>query len=318
MSKTKFAIGCLIQWYEVDIIGEYIETLKEAIEEYKGEVKVDFCVVKNQDLEKCISEEKLRKCLKDINDKCNQVSLIKNNPVRYVNQTYTIADYRREFNNKYCEQVDVLVWGESDMLVPKQMFTILDMLHQNVNTPKYLCFFGTCKMWDDSWKIVEHTELTKIPRDAYAYGNTRYVMSKEEMNNINSKVDTLEINSITQNYKLNGCGLVISSEIIKSGVNIPKSVFFTHEDTAFMNVLNIILGNQNIPQYIIKNVLLVHNREHPKKRMYIKNEKGSDITSQRKSNNWYKIASEYSKHNAYNFNKQEKSYTWQDVWNSIK
>ena len=29
--KTKFAIGCLVQWYEVDIIEEYIETLKEAI-----------------------------------------------------------------------------------------------------------------------------------------------------------------------------------------------------------------------------------------------------------------------------------------------
>ena len=26
--KTKFAIGCLVQWYEVDIIEEYIETLK--------------------------------------------------------------------------------------------------------------------------------------------------------------------------------------------------------------------------------------------------------------------------------------------------
>lgn len=34
MNKTKFAIGCLVQWYECDIIGEYIETLKEAIDEY--------------------------------------------------------------------------------------------------------------------------------------------------------------------------------------------------------------------------------------------------------------------------------------------
>ena len=25
--KTKFAIGCLIQWYEVDIIEEYIDSL---------------------------------------------------------------------------------------------------------------------------------------------------------------------------------------------------------------------------------------------------------------------------------------------------
>lgn len=318
MSKTKFAIGCLVQWYEVDIIGEYIETLKEAIDEYDGEVIVDIFLSLNQDLEKTSDKNFFQTLPGKFQELIWELEKTVKVNYNFGINLKTIADYRREFNDKYCEQVDVLVWGESDMLVPKQMFTVLDMLHQNVDTPKYLCFFGTCKMWDDSWKIVEHTELTKIPRDAYAYGNTRYVMSKEEMNNINSKVDTLEINSITQNYKLNGCGLVISSEIIKSGVNIPKSVFFTHEDTAFMNILNIILGNQNIPQYIIKNILLVHNREHPKKRMYIKNEKGSDITSQRKSNNWYKIASEYSKHNAYNFNKQEKSYTWKDVWKTIE
>ena len=40
--KTKFAIGCLVQWYEVDIIEEYIETLKDAIDAYNGEVIVDF------------------------------------------------------------------------------------------------------------------------------------------------------------------------------------------------------------------------------------------------------------------------------------
>jgi hypothetical protein len=320
MSKTKFAIGCLVQWYEYDIIGEYIETLKEAIEEYDGEVIVDIILTLNQDLEKTSNDT----FFKTLPGKFQEViwDLEKTVKVNYtwtVN-LYTIADYRREFNDKYCEQVDVLVWGESDMLVPKQAFVILDILHQQVKnqTPKYLGFFGTCKMWDDSWEVTEHTELTKLIRDPYAYGNTRYVMSKEEMNKINSKVEDLEIHNITKNYKFNGCGLIISSEIIKSGVNIPRSVFFTHEDTAFMNILNIILGNQNIPQYIIKNILLVHNREHPKKRMHIESEKGNDITAQRKSNNWYNIASEYSKYNAYNFNKQEKSYNWQNVWNNIK
>ena len=28
--KTKFAIGCLVQWYECDIIEEYVESLKDA------------------------------------------------------------------------------------------------------------------------------------------------------------------------------------------------------------------------------------------------------------------------------------------------
>ena len=40
--KTKFAIGCLVQWYECDIIGEYVESLKDAIENYDGEVIVDL------------------------------------------------------------------------------------------------------------------------------------------------------------------------------------------------------------------------------------------------------------------------------------
>ena len=63
---------------------------------------------------------------------------------------YTIADYRREFNDKYCTKADVLVWGETDMLVPKQAFTALDGLHASVvrQTPKYVGTFSICKMWD--------------------------------------------------------------------------------------------------------------------------------------------------------------------------
>ena len=50
--KTKFAIGCLVQWYEVDIIEEYIDSLRDAIDYYGGKVKINFTIVTNQDLEK--------------------------------------------------------------------------------------------------------------------------------------------------------------------------------------------------------------------------------------------------------------------------
>ena len=49
--KTKFAIGCLVQWYECDIIEEYVESLKDAIEIYDGEITADFYINANQDLE---------------------------------------------------------------------------------------------------------------------------------------------------------------------------------------------------------------------------------------------------------------------------
>jgi hypothetical protein len=315
--KTKFAIGCLVQWYEVDIIGEYVETLREAIDEYDGEVLVDFAIVMDQQLEKTSLDRNdwlnLREKIKKIIDPIETYDL------EIVSSLYTIADYRRDFNNNYCESVDVLMWGESDMLVPKQTFNILDNLHQmslQNNNPKYLAFFGTCKMWDKSWEILEHPDFTIKPHIDNDYDNwwsLKYTMTKEEMNKINEKTEDLEV-LIAPQHKFNGCGLVISSEVIKSGVNIPRSVFFVHEDTSFMLMTQKILGN--IPQYIIKNILLVHNRNHPKKRMYIKGErKDGTMNQKRRSNDWYIKANKMSEQNCYNiFNPNYKSFTWEDVW----
>ena len=156
-----------------------------------------------------------------------------------VSNIYTIADYRREFNEKYCDEVDVLMWGETDSLIPTHTFQILDGLHEQVkeNTPKYVSFFATCKMWDKSWEIVEHPEFTVKPFidmdrvDTENWWSLRYNMKQEEMDKINDTVDDLDIQQTTQ-LKFNGCGLVISSEVVKAGINIPKVMFFVHEDTA--------------------------------------------------------------------------------------
>ena len=312
--KTKFAIGCLVQWYECDIIEEYVESLKDSINNYDGEVIVDFTIVTNEDLEKCISAEQKNKCI----DKIGSILLDFDN-VRHIQELHTIADYRRKFNERYCDKVDVLVWGESDAILPKPMFTVLDNLHKTSiqnNNPKYLTFFGMCKMWDESWKSLEHPDFTDKPFIENDYDNwwsLKYTMTKAEMDKINNKTENVDVKILPQ-HKFNGCGLVISSEVIKSGVNIPKSVFFVHEDSAFMWMTNKVLGN--IPQYVIKNILLVHNRNHPKKRRYIKGErKDGTMNEKRRSNDWYVKANKMCEQNYLNlFNPQFKSYTWEDVW----
>ncbi len=318
--KTKFAIGCLVQWYECDIIEEYVESLKDAINSYDGEVLVDFIICTNQNLEQCISNKQLEEYKKKI---LRIITTDINCKAKVIDNLYTIADYRREFNNNYCDQCDVLMWGESDSLIPKQTFNILNNLHQmslQNNNSKYLAFFGTCKMWDSSWKQLEHPDFTDKPffdkpEDFKPdhWWSLRYAMSKKEMNEINSKTEDLDVRILPQ-HKFNGCGLVISSEVIKAGVNIPKSVFFVHEDTAFMQMTNKVLGN--IPQYIIKNILLVHNRNHPKKRMHVKGErKDGTMNQKRRSNDWYVKAHKMSEQNCYNiFNPNYKSFTWEDVW----
>ena len=310
--KTSFAIGCLVQWYECDIIGEYVESLKDAINAYDGEVIVHFHVTTNQDLEKCTSKEKHQECLTKIESILSDFE-----HACMSNALHTIADYRREFNDDYCEEVDVLMWGESDALIPKQTFNILDNLHKQsikINNPKYLAFFSTCKMWDDTWKQLEHPDFTDKPfvdGDTENWWSLRYDMNKKEMNQINNKTEDLDVITLPQ-HKFNGCGLVISSEVIKSGVNIPRSSFFIHEDTAFMMMTNKVLGD--IPQYVIKNIFLVHNRKRLDKRKYIKGEDGNTVAEMRKSTDWYTLANKMCEQNYLNlFNPNYKSFTWDDV-----
>jgi len=313
--KTKFAIGCLVQWYEIEMLPEYVDTLLAAIEVYgREEVLVDIKLVTNQELEQLDYPDKLIHILSEFD---KQVSKLENyrSDVFIDKGLTTISDYRREFNTKYCELADVLIWGESDMLVPQQAFIVLDHLHQNTQTPKYVATFGICKMWDESWKVLEHPKFTDKPFIENDYSNwwsLKYTMSAEEMNSINAETQQLEVLA-TQQHKFNGCGLVISSEVIKAGVNIPSSVFFVHEDTAFMLTLNRLLPGT--PQYILKNILVVHNRNHPKKRLYVKGESGETMNQKRRSNDWYVKANKYSEENCYNlFNPNYKSKTWKDVW----
>ena len=322
--KNKFAIGCLVQFYEIDIIEDYIKSVKYSLEKTKNKdnVIVDICLNINEQLEKLDTKKLDMKSIiakmsnfvkKHLSDDVVVDFYIKEKNI------YTIADYRRDFNEKYCDEVDVLMWGESDSLIPRQTWEILDNLHSAVEetTPKYVGFFSTCKMWDDTWKILEHPDFTEKPfieMDTENWWSLRYNMSQSEMDEINDRVDDLDIQT-TNELKFNGCGLVISSEVIRSGVNIPKSVFFVHEDTAFLNKCFSHFQGQ-LPQYIIKNILLVHNRKLPNKRMYIQGQDFSDgdMTRMRKQQFWFKNADKMSQANAFSYNKQGYTYSWKDVF----
>jgi len=318
---TKFAIGCLVQWYEVKIIGEYISSIKSAIDAYgKDNVFIHFDIVKGKLLEKFDgTEEEFEVVIDELMDKITSLGDYNIDWVIHQENVYSIADHRRDFNREYCEQVDVLVWGESDMLAPKQMFVILDQLHQQVKdqTPKYLAFFGGCKMWDSSWELLEHPKFTDKPfieGDTQNWWSLRYTMSESEMDTINEETESAEVIVLPQ-HKFNGCGLVISSEVIKSGANIPKGMFFVHEDTAFMMMTQKLLGN--IPQFAIRNILLVHNRKHHSKRYKVLGEEGIDPTNTgllRQQHDWYNRAYEASSENLANlFNPNYKFKGWNDV-----
>jgi|TARA_R110002074_G_scaffold245483_2_gene417405 hypothetical protein len=316
--NNKFAIGCLVQWYEIEMVEEYVQSVRNSIEmiENKDNIIVHFTLVTNKDLENIVDDVTMG----DIVDRFTKI--VDEFGCEITNNLYTIADYRRWFNDYYCDKVDVLMWGESDSLIPKQTFQILDNMHTQVKdtTPKYVSFFGTCKMWDESWKVVEHTDFTDkpfIPNDYDNWWSLKYTMSINEMDKINEKVSELDVRVLNQ-FKFNGCGLVISSEVVKAGANIPRSVFFVHEDTAFQNMVTKLFDGA-VPQYLVKNILLVHNRNHPKKRMYIKGERSDGtMNDKRRSNEWYVNGNKMSEYNTHNIFNQNKTYSWKDVWEKSK
>ena len=74
MTKTKFAIGCLVQWYEIEILTEYIDTLISAIDRYsKEEVIVDITFCTNQQLEVIEDKDKMLNILHDLYVQTNKL-----------------------------------------------------------------------------------------------------------------------------------------------------------------------------------------------------------------------------------------------------
>ena len=63
------------------------------------------------------------------------------------------------------------------------------------------------------------------------------------------------------------------------------------EDTAFLESVRLHMGQHYI-QFVIKNILKVHNRNHPKKRLNVKDEdkdKSTHFKRRDQKNNWYQI-----------------------------
>ena len=308
--NNKYIIGCHVMFYEIEMVEEYLKSVHLALQDIdnKENVKVEMMWNMSQYFEECESGEKLFEIKQRINDLENKYGFTSLFYERN-DKPYTMADYRRELNNK-CDDFDYVIWGESDCLMPRQMFGVLEQLKHYANEDginRFITTFGIRKMWDDSWKVLEHPKFTDKPyydmdteedkrKAESSPWSIRYTMSQEEMDEVNSETKELDVQMIKY-PKFDGSGLVISSDLLRSGANIPPAVYMNGDDSAFLESCRLHMG-ENYRQYVIKNILKVHNRNHPKKRNYVKGEDQSKNTHfKRSTRNWYKEFNEVSKGN---------------------
>lgn len=333
--NNKYAIGTHVMFYEIEMYTDFINGLINLINpiENKENILIHLCFNTSQyfekiDITKITKEELYVKFTCGI-QKLRQIGirdeniLIDEKDDRH--EIYNIADYRRDFNHNYCKKVDFLMWGETDSFFPKQAFSVLESIKEygNINNVhRYILSFADRKMWDASWQITEHVNYENIkfidtPDQVDNENYAKSPLSIEKMNSINETVTDLDLR-ITKEPKIDGSCLVISSDLIKSGVNIPHSLLCSGEDSSLGVIAKQLLGDQFI-QIVVKNILKVHARRHPNKRMYVLNEQNPRGFCGKEKGDWWKVLQDCSKSNLSTLlNSQSKFYTFNDVFEKLK
>ena len=331
--KNKYIVGTHIMFYEIEMVPEHIQSLINAIDTVKNKenITVDLFYNISEYFEKInreeISKEKLiekfLKLVKSVESTgCNVTYKIyedNDNPI-------TMVDYRRDLNYHGCVDNDYVIWGESDALLPKEAFSVLESLKEHANQNnihRYVVTFALRKMWDNSWKVLEHNDFTDAPfyelddpKAITEQSSIRYTMSINEMDEINKRCDELDVR-IMNHPQFDGSILVLSSDLLKNGVNVPRCILgHAVDDTSMMESCRQIVGESYV-QFVIKNILKVHNRNHPKKRNYCLQMDDDRICTQEKGPNqrggWYENLKNLANINLSRFGKvQDRFNTYED------
>ena len=328
--NNKYIIGTHIMFYEIEMVQEQTKSIINALSlvDNKENVTVDYFFNISEYFEKVDTNQKTKEDLISLFNK--EVELLKSTGCVVKSKIYddeepiTMVDYCRDLNYFGCKDNDFIIWGESDCLLPKQLFISLEQIKEYANSQniyKFITTFAIRKMWDDNWKPLEHVDFTNETyyedERAFEYPHSiRYTMSIEEMDKINDKVDQLDLR-VLKTPQFDGSCLILSSDLIKGGVNIPHGIIgLIAEDTSVMRACHYIMGD-NYVQFIVKNILKVHNRNHPLKRLYAldmdKKEKLSDFSKGGKKGKWFDEMRKICDYNISNFgSSQNKFATWND------
>jgi hypothetical protein len=301
--KNRYVIGTHVMWYEIEMYKDFIDGLVNLLEPVtnKENVIIDLCFNASQKFEQIVDTEDIYKLKEKF---LKGVSKIKDLDVKVVvqvkgmphqeNEFYFHADYRRDLNYNYCKKVDFVMWGETDSFFPKEAFQAIDSLKEytdGIGEHKYIACFSDRKMWDSSWDATVHKDYVdiKFVDDDEGHLNPNQAKSPlpiETMNEINSKIEQFDLNVI--NYpKIDGSCLVMSADLIKSGVNVPLCLIYNDDDG--LGIMAEKLLQKDYKQFIIKNLLKVHARRHPQKRLYVKHEDNPHSFGGDKNNDFQKF-----------------------------
>ena len=327
--QNKYVIGCLVMFYEIEMLQEYIDSIIGALREVENPenvtVVLDFSIqehLETIDIDVLQIYDKFEIAISEL----EVITTVDFNIFTSRMEFYNIAQHRRNLNTNWCEKVDFVIWGETDSLFPAETFDVIEAISRQATEEginRYIINFADHKNWDTSWDVITHPlfgDIEYVDELEWLTTNeasSKSYMSYERMCEINNLADSYDIKSLSE-PKFDGSCLIISSDLIKAGANIPLAVTHCAEDTSFGKMAKLVCGHKYI-QFVVKNILRVHNRRHPRKRMYIKNENNPMGFVGKSKGDWWNILESTSKFNVDRlFNSQEKFKSLDDILSDIE
>jgi len=310
--KKKYVIGTHVMWFEIEMYEDFLNGLVNLLtnidEDSLYNVQVDICFNMSEVIEKIDTDKITAEQLEYKFNEMTELFQIKlggklnvNKRIIEKDEFYFHTDYRRDLNYNYCKKVDYVMWGETDSFFPREAFQVIETLakytdEQNIH--RYLLSFADRKMWDSSWDPLVHIDYRDVvfvddDKQHLNPNQAKSQMSIEKMNEINDKTEEFQFGYIQQ-PKISGACLVLSADLIKSGVNIPSCMIYNDDEG--LSIMSQKLLGQNYLQFVCENILHVHARRHPQKRMYVKDEDNEHSFIDRKHNNFQEFLL-LSKHN---------------------
>ena len=246
--SKRYVIGTHVMWFEIEMYKDFLDGLENLLtnidENSLYNVTIDICFNMSEVIEKIDTSKITAEQLEHKFNEMTELFWMKlgarlnvNKQIIKKDECYFHTDYRRDLNYNYCKKVDYVMWGETDSFFPREAFQVIETLakytdEQNIH--RYLLSFADRKMWDASWDPLVHIDYRDVvfvddDKQHLNPNQAKSPMSIEKMNEINGKTEEFQFGYI-QYPKISGACLVLSADLIKSGVNIPSCMIYNDDD----------------------------------------------------------------------------------------
>jgi hypothetical protein len=256
----KYHISIHISPYEIDNYQLFIHQLRRNLNYIDSEIvfnpclnlsnyfydwdnsvlKSDFFINKFNELNKIVSE----KTILDSN-------------VNFNNEILGALSYKREFIQKYKDQIDAFIWFDSDIIFPDDTLFMLINSFEQVYPETCIISPQIPRLWDTTWDVIVNDKYMDISPSHENYLNF-------DGYDLYSQLDEKQLIENTSNTKFAaGWCTLLSSDLFKKYIKFSENLgHYGIDDTFIMYAVDIYKqkGN-NIKQFIINNLVIAENNK---------------------------------------------------------